>query len=68
MNKKMKIIVGASVWGVILCVIIAAVIASCSQNEPVAEKPSDEGLLLNDDLPSEIFISIHPVIYIIGNI
>ena len=50
MNKKMKIIVGASVWGVILCVIIAAVIASCSQNEPVAEKPSDEGLLLNDDL------------------
>ena len=46
----MKIIVGASVWGVILCVIIAAVIASCSQNEPVAEKPSDEGLLLNDDL------------------
>ena len=50
MNKKMKIIVGASVWGVILCVFIAAVIASCSQNEPVAEKPSDEGLLLNDDL------------------
>lgn len=50
MNKKTKIIVGASVWGVILCVIIAAVIASCSQNEPVAEKPSDEGLLLNDDL------------------
>ena len=50
MNKKIKIIVGASVWGVILCVIIAAVIASCSQNEPVAEKPSDEGLLLNDDL------------------
>jgi len=50
MNKKTKIIVGASVWGVILCVIIAAVIASCSQNEPIAEKPSDEGLLLNDDL------------------
>ena len=50
MNKKMKIIVGASVCGVILCVFIAAVIASCSQNEPVAEKPSDEGLLLNDDL------------------
>ena len=50
MNKKTKIIVGASVWGVILCVFIAAVIASCSQNEPVAEKPSDEGLLLNDDL------------------
>jgi len=50
MNKKTKIIVGASVWGVILCVIIAAVIASCSQNESVAEKPSDEGLLLNDDL------------------
>lgn len=50
MNKKTKIIVGASVWGVILCVIIAAVIASCSQNEPVAENPSDEGLLLNDDL------------------
>ena len=50
MNKKIQIIVGASVWGVILCVIIAAVIASCSQNEPVAEKPSDEGLLLNDDL------------------
>ena len=50
MNKGTKFIVGASVWGVILCVIIAAVIASCSQNEPVAEKPSDEGLLLNDDL------------------
>ena len=50
MNKKIKIIVGASVCGVILCVFIAAVIASCSQNEPVAEKPSDEGLLLNDDL------------------
>ena len=50
MNKGTKFIVGASVWGVILCIIIAAVIASCSQNEPVAEKPSDEGLLLNDDL------------------
>lgn len=50
MNRRTKIIIGASVWGVILCVIIAAIIACCTQSEPVSENPSNEGLLMNDDL------------------
>ena len=50
MTKKMKLVLGISVWIVLLSVIIAAFVASCSVNEPIAEKPSDEGLLLNDDL------------------
>ena len=50
MTKKTKLVLGISVWIVLLSVIIAAFVASCSVNEPIAEKPSDEGLLLNDDL------------------
>ncbi len=41
---------GASVWAVFVSIIIFAFAASCSQEEPIAEKPSQEGLLLNDDL------------------
>lgn len=50
MQKKTKIIIGASVWAVFVSIIIFAVAASCSQEEPIAEKPSQEGLLLNDNL------------------
>ena len=50
MNKRYKIIIGACVWALIGIVFFSAIVASCSQNEPVAEKPSEEGLLLNDDL------------------
>ena len=50
MNRKTKIIVGIAIWGVILCPVVAALIGSCSKPEPIANKPSDEGLLLNDDL------------------
>lgn len=50
MQKKTKIIMGASVWAVFVSIIIFAFAASCSQEEPIAEKPSQEGLLLNDDL------------------
>lgn len=50
MTKKTKLFLGISVWIVLLSVIISAFVASCSVNEPIAEKPSDEGLLLNDDL------------------
>ena len=50
MTKKTKLVLGISVWIVLLSVIIAAFVASCSVNEPIAEKPSNEGLLLNDDL------------------
>lgn len=50
MQKKTKIIIGASVWTVFVSIIIFAFAASCSQEEPIAEKPSQEGLLLNDDL------------------
>ncbi len=49
MNKKTKIIIGASVWGVILCIIITAVVANCSR-KPTELAPFDKGLLLNDDL------------------
>lgn len=50
MNKKIKLIIGVCVWAVISVIAAAAIIASCSENEPIAEKPSEEGLLLNDDL------------------
>lgn len=50
MNKKIKLIVGISAWAVITVIAVAAIIASCSKEEPVAQKVSDQGLLLNDDL------------------
>lgn len=50
MNKKIKLIIGVCVWAVISVIAAAAIIAGCSENEPIAEKPSEEGLLLNDDL------------------
>ena len=50
MNKKIKLIIGISVWTVIASIIIAAFFSGCSKDEPIAEKPSDAGLLLNDDL------------------
>ena len=50
MNRKTKLIIGISVWTLISVIAAAAIIASCSENEPIAEKPSEEGLLLNDDL------------------
>ena len=50
MNRKTKLIIGISAWTLISVIAAAAIIASCSENEPIAEKPSEEGLLLNDDL------------------
>lgn len=50
MNRKTKLIIGICVWTLISVISVAAIIASCSENEPIAEKPSEEGLLLNDDL------------------
>ena len=50
MNKKIKLIISISVWTVIASIIIAAFVSGCSKDEPIAEKPSDAGLLLNDDL------------------
>lgn len=50
MSKKIKLIIGISAWAVIAIIASAAIISSCSEEEPVAERPSDEGLLLNDDL------------------
>ena len=50
MNKKIKLIIGVCVWAVISVIAAAAIIASGSENEPIAEKPSEERLLLNDDL------------------
>ena len=50
MSKKIKLIIGISVWAIITVIAVAAIIASCSKPEPIASKPSEEGLLLNDDL------------------
>ncbi len=50
MNKKIKLIIGVCVWAVISIIAASAIIARCSENEPIAEKESEEGLLLNDDL------------------
>ena len=50
MSKKIKLIIGVCVWAVISIIAASAIIVSCSENEPIAEKPSDERLLMNDDL------------------
>lgn len=50
MKTKVKLILGIIVWSLIAAVIITAIVASCSNEEPIAERPSDEGLLLNDNL------------------
>ena len=50
MNKKIKLIIGITVWAAIASIVIAAFVSSCSKEDPVAEKPSEDGLLLNDDL------------------
>ena len=50
MKKKIKLTIGISVWTIIASIIIAAFVSGCSKDEPIAEKPSDAGLLLNDDL------------------
>jgi hypothetical protein len=50
MSKKIKLIIGIFVWAIITVIVAAAIIASCSKPEPIASVPSDEGLLLNDDL------------------
>ena len=50
MNRKTKLIAGISAWVIISVIAVTAIIASYSENEPIAEKPSEEGLLLNDDL------------------
>ena len=50
MKTKLKLILGIIVWSSIAAVIITAIVASCSNEEPIAERPSDEGLLLNDNL------------------
>lgn len=50
MNRKLKIVIGASVWGTILCVFFVAILASIPKNEPISLRPSEDGLLMNDDL------------------
>lgn len=50
MKTKVKLILGIAVWSLIAAIIITAIVASCSKEEPIAERPSDEGLLLNDNL------------------
>lgn len=50
MNKKIKLIIGISVWTVIASIIIAAFVSGCSKDEPIAENASEQGLLLNDNL------------------
>lgn len=50
MKTKVKLILGIVVWSLIAAIIITAIVASCSKEEPIAERPSDEGLLLNDNL------------------
>lgn len=50
MNRKIKIVIGASVWGTILCVFFVAILASIPKNEPISLRPSEDGLLMNDDL------------------
>ena len=48
--KKVKLIIGITAWTVFLAIIIASFASSCSKDEPIAERPSEDGLLLNDDL------------------
>lgn len=50
MNRKIKLFAGISAWTIIAAIAAAALIASCSKEEPISEKVSDQGLLLNDDL------------------
>lgn len=50
MKTKVKLILGITVWSLIAAIVITAIVASCSKEEPIAERPSEEGLLLNDDL------------------
>jgi hypothetical protein len=48
--KKVKLIIGITAWTVFLAIIIAFFASSCSKDKPIAERPSEDGLLLNDDL------------------
>lgn len=50
MSKRIKLICGLSVWTVFASIVIFAFVSSCSEREPISIKPSEEGLLLNDDL------------------
>ena len=50
MSKRTKIICGLSVWTVFASIIIYTFTSSCSEGKAISIKPSDEGLLLNDDL------------------
>ena len=50
MKAKVKLILGITVWSLIAAIVITAIAASCSNEKPIALRPSDEGLLLNDDL------------------
>ena len=50
MSKRTKLICGISVWTVFASIVIFAFVSSCSEREPISIKPSEEGLLLNDDL------------------
>ena len=50
MNKRTKLICGVSVWAVFASIFIFGFVSSCSESEPISIKPSEEGLLLNDDL------------------
>lgn len=50
MSKKFKFICGVSVWSIISAIFLFAIVSSCTSNKPIADKPSEEGLLLNDDL------------------
>lgn len=50
MNTKIKLVLGISAWTFITAIIVFSFVASCSHPEPVTAKPSEDGLLLNDDL------------------
>ena len=50
MKTKVKLILGITVWSLIAAIVITAIAASCSNEKPIALRPSDEGLLLNDKL------------------
>ena len=50
MNRKIKLILGISVWTFITAIIIFSFAASCSQPEPIEPAASEDGMLLNDNL------------------
>ena len=50
MKRTAKLAIGISAWTFIAAIIIFAIVSTCSYDEPVSAKPSEEGLLLNDDL------------------